>query len=117
MIAHVCSLAAGNDSHPTGSSIVKEVYDRSGRLQGWTAMVKTQADSAGWFSVEIASTTDDSKPVVGGNGIPLCFGCHSTRRILCCPTARSDDRPMETRGPWHPRGQDATAPRGIVISG
>ena len=78
MIAHVCSLAAGNDSHPTGSSIVKEVYDRSGRLQGWTAMVKTQADSAGWFSVEIASTTDGSKPVVGGNGIPLCFGCHST---------------------------------------
>ncbi len=74
------SLAAGNKSHPPGSSIVKEMYDGSGKLQGWAVSVKTQADSAGgagWFWYEVTSTTDGSKPVASGNGIPLCFGCHS----------------------------------------
>ena len=77
------SLKAGNASHPIGSSIVKEMYDDSGKLQGWAVMVKTSDDSAGgkgWFWYEVTSTTDGSKPVASGNGIPLCFGCHSTGR-------------------------------------
>ena len=41
------SLAAGNTSHPLGSSIVKEMYDGDGDLQGWAVMVKTSKDSAG----------------------------------------------------------------------
>jgi hypothetical protein len=75
------SLKAGNASHPIGSSIVKEMYDGRGKLQGWAVMVKTSADSAGgkgWFWYEVTSTTDGSKPVASGNGVPLCFGCHFT---------------------------------------
>ena len=75
------SLAAGNASHPVGSSVVKEMYDVFGKLQGWAVMVKTQAESAngkGWFWYEVTSTTDGSDPVASGNGVPLCFGCHFT---------------------------------------
>ena len=77
------SLKAGNTSHPAGSAAVKEMYDGSGKLQGWAVMVKTTADSAGgkgWFWYEVTSTTDGSKPVATGNGVPLCFGCHFTGR-------------------------------------
>jgi hypothetical protein len=77
------SLKAGNTSHPAGSAAVKEMYDSSGKLQGWAVMVKTAADSAGgkgWFWYEVTSTTDGSKPVATGNGVPLCFGCHFTGR-------------------------------------
>jgi len=77
------SLKAGNASHPIGSSIVKEMYDASGKLQGWAVMVKTAADSdggKGWFWYEITSTTDGAKPVASGNGVPGCSGCHFTGR-------------------------------------
>ena len=77
------SLKAGNTSHPAGSAAVKEMYDASGKLQGWAVMVKTAADSAGgkgWFWYEVTSTTDGSKPVAAGNGVPLCSGCHFTGR-------------------------------------
>lgn len=73
------SLRAGNSSHPAGSGIVKEMYDADDQLQGWAVMVKTAADSSegkGWFWYEITSTTDGSRPVAAGNGIPLCSGCH-----------------------------------------
>ena len=56
------SLAAGNASHPAGSSIVKEMYSADGsELVGWAVMVKTQADSAGgqgWFWYETTNTED-----------------------------------------------------------
>ncbi len=74
------SLKSGNESHPVGASIVKEMYDAERKLQGWAVMVKTAADSAGgkgWFWYEVTSTTDGSKPVAVGNGVPLCFGCHT----------------------------------------
>jgi hypothetical protein len=77
------SLKAGNTSHPAGSAAVKEMYDASGKLQGWAVMVKTSADSGGgkgWFWYEVTSTTDGSTPVATGNGVPLCFGCHFTGR-------------------------------------
>ncbi len=76
------SLAAGNASHPAGSSIVKEMYSEDGsELLGWAVMVKTQEDSAqgqGWFWYETTNTEDSSDIVGVGNGLPLCSGCHST---------------------------------------
>lgn len=76
------SLAAGNASHPAGSAIVKEMYSEDGsELVGWAVMVKTQADSAsgqGWFWYETTNTEDSNDVVGAGNGLPLCYGCHST---------------------------------------
>ena len=75
------SFKAGNGSHPAGSSAVKEMYTEAGELQGWAVMVKTASDSQGgqgWFWYEVTSTTEGAKPVAAGNGLPLCFGCHST---------------------------------------
>lgn len=74
------SLEAGNKSHPVGSSIVKEMFNDKGDLQGWAVMVKTQDDSAGgkgWFWYETTNTTNASDPVAAGNGVQLCQGCHS----------------------------------------
>ena len=31
----------------------------------------------GWFWYEVTSTTNGSKPVATGNGVPLCLGCHA----------------------------------------
>lgn len=73
------SLDSGNESHPVGASIVKEMFNDREELQGWAVMVKTQDDSAGgkgWFWYEVTSTSDGSKPVAAGNGVQLCQGCH-----------------------------------------
>ena len=74
------ALKAGDASLPAGSSLVKEMYTEAGVLQGWAVMVKTQADSAdgqGWFWYETTNVNDPADIVAAGNGVPLCFGCHS----------------------------------------
>lgn len=73
------SMGAGNSSHPIGASIVKEMFDDSGVLQGWAVMVKTQADSAGgkgWFWYETTNVDNPTEVVAAGNGVQLCQGCH-----------------------------------------
>ena len=73
------SMEAGTSSHPIGSSIVKEMFDDNGELQGWAVMVKTQADSAGgkgWFWYETTNVNDPTEVVAAGNGVQLCQGCH-----------------------------------------
>jgi hypothetical protein len=75
------SLKAGNEAHPEGSAAVKEFYGADGELSGWAVSVKTQAESAtgqGWFWYEVISVTDGSAPVAAGNGVALCWGCHSS---------------------------------------
>jgi hypothetical protein len=74
------SLAAGNASHPRGAAAVKELFDGKGEISGWAVSVKTEDDSDGgngWYWYEILGTTADSRVVADGNGVPLCFGCHT----------------------------------------
>jgi hypothetical protein len=77
------SLKSGNDVHPMGAGIVKEMFGKNGELQGWAVSVKTQEESDGgngWFWYEVTSTTDSDALVANGNGVALCFGCHSASR-------------------------------------
>lgn len=74
------SLAAGDTPHPPGSSIVKEMYDADGMLEGWAVMVKTARDSDGgngWFWYETTDMEDRTNIVAAGNGVSLCAGCHA----------------------------------------
>lgn len=74
------SLASGSEAHPVGAAAVKELFNASGKLSGWAVSVKTDTDSAGgqgWYWYEILGNTADSRVVADGNGVPLCFGCHT----------------------------------------
>ncbi len=74
------SLASGAAQHPKGASIVKEMFTDDGDLQGWAVMVKTQDDSQGgdgWFWYETTNVDQPEDVVAVGNGVPLCYGCHS----------------------------------------
>jgi hypothetical protein len=74
------SMAAGNKAHPKGAAAVKELLDAGGKLSGWAVSVKTEADSAngkGWYWYEILGTDAGGRVVADGNGVPLCFGCHT----------------------------------------
>lgn len=74
------SLEAGNQTHPEGAGIVKEMFSQQGELQGWAVSVKTQSESEGgrgWFWYEVTSTTDSNALVANGNGVAMCFSCHS----------------------------------------
>jgi len=70
------SLQNGSDEHPVGSSAVKELY-ASGTLRGWAVEVKTAAGQggAGWYWYENFSVSDND-PVVDGQNVGLCTGCH-----------------------------------------
>lgn len=77
------SLEAGNEEHPMGASIVKEMFEPDGTtLSGWAVLVKTQEETDagnGYFWYEVTSPTDSSA-IMGdaGNGQQLCVGCHVT---------------------------------------
>ncbi len=74
------ALKAGRKALPKGAGAVKEMFDASGKLEGWAVMLKTQDESdggKGWFWYEVTSTTDSSAPRASSNGVARCFGCHS----------------------------------------
>ncbi len=74
------SLAANTEAHPQDAAAVKELLDENGDINGWAVSVKTDVDSnagQGWFWYEILGATSDSSVVANGNGVPLCFGCHT----------------------------------------
>ena len=76
------SVEVGNSVHPVNAAAVKELY-KEGRMYGWAAIVKTQADSdngQGWYWYEVLSTTDRTNLAADGNGDPFCAGCHSAGR-------------------------------------
>ena len=74
------SLTNGADSHPVGAAAVKELYDSSDQLSGWAVSVKTQPDSQhgqGWYWYEILGVESTGNVVANGNGVALCYGCHT----------------------------------------
>ena len=75
------SLRAADVAHPPGASVVKEMYDGDGELEGWAVMVKTGGDSDvgnGWFWYETTDMENRTNVVAAGNGVPLCSGCHAS---------------------------------------
>lgn len=79
------SLAANHDEHPAGSTAVKEMFGKSGELQGWAVMVKTApatADGDGWFWYEVTSTQHANATPAMGNGVPGCVQCHAVGQDL-----------------------------------
>lgn len=73
----------GNQEHPRGAAVVKELYDGDGRLSGWAAAIKTEVRSAvgqGWYWYEVLSVAPGARPVAADNGVPLCYGCHAPGR-------------------------------------
>lgn len=74
------SLKEGNEEHPKGSIIVKEMFDKNEVIQGWAVMVKTglvtEENGKGWFWYEVTSPTDSDAIAGKGNGIVGCYACH-----------------------------------------
>jgi hypothetical protein len=70
---------------PANSCVVKEMFTKSGNLQGWAVMVKTHDDAdagKGWFWYEVTSATNPSKIAAIGNGVPGCVGCHTAGKDM-----------------------------------
>jgi hypothetical protein len=76
------SLRSGAAEHPVGAAAVKELYDAAGELNGWAVSVKVASGKAGagWYWYEVFGTRPDARPVADGEGVPLCFGCHTPGR-------------------------------------
>ncbi|MEM9142066.1 MAG: cytochrome P460 family protein [Bacteroidota bacterium] len=74
------SLNQGNEEHPKGSVMVKEMYTENNELSGWAVMAKTQDksdDGKGWFWYELTDPKDADMTLAMGNGVVGCIGCHS----------------------------------------
>lgn len=74
------SLADGNDEHPLGSVIVKEMFNSDNTPAGWAVMAKTSDKSDngnGWFWYEVTDSSDSEKIAAIGNGVVGCTSCHT----------------------------------------
>lgn len=73
------SLAAGNATHPRGSTLVKELYDGDGDIRGFAIAIKDREgagrDSWVWYEV---FGSDYQDPEVYARGADSCAGCHSS---------------------------------------
>ena len=75
------SLTTGNEEHPVGAVIIKEMFKEDKTPYGWAVMAKTQksADGGkGWFWYEVTDSKDSTKVVAHGNGVQGCFKCHAS---------------------------------------
>ena len=79
------SLEAGNEEHPLGSVMVKEMFTADNQPYGWAVMAKThdKADGGnGWFWYEVTSDTDADKIAAIGNNVEGCVSCHTIGRDM-----------------------------------
>jgi hypothetical protein len=75
------SLTAGNEEHPQGSIVVKEMFNEDKSPYGWAVMAKTHDASdngKGWFWYEVTDSNDSTKIAAHGNGVMGCVKCHSS---------------------------------------
>jgi hypothetical protein len=79
------SMTAGNETHPVGSSSVKEMFGENRKPFGYAVSVKAKPESdrgKGWYWYETQDADDvNAIPVKGtrtgeGLGAGLCVGCH-----------------------------------------
>ncbi|WP_298900580.1 cytochrome P460 family protein [uncultured Psychroserpens sp.] len=74
------SLENGNEEHPLGSVVIKEMYDADENPAGWAVMAKTHDksdDGNGWFWYEVTDSSDADKIAAIGNGVEGCVSCHT----------------------------------------
>jgi len=79
------SLEKGNDEHPLGSVIVKEMFTSDNKPNGWAVMAKTHDKSDGgngWFWYEVTDDADADKLAAIGNGVEGCVSCHTIGRDM-----------------------------------
>ncbi len=73
----VQSLSAGNDTHPVGTILVKELYSSDGaRLEGHALDVKVKAGSGKDTWLFFEGALPDYKNPYYGRGHDTCHGCH-----------------------------------------
>jgi predicted small secreted protein len=74
------SLEEGNDEHPLGSVVVKEMFTSDNKPNGWAVMAKTHDKTDGgngWFWYEVTDDADADKIAAIGNGVEGCVSCHT----------------------------------------
>ena len=79
------SLKAGNEEHPLGSVIIKEMFTADNAPNGWAVMAKTHDKSDGgngWFWYEVTDDNDANKLAAIGNGVEGCVGCHTSGKDM-----------------------------------
>ncbi|WP_081988161.1 cytochrome P460 family protein [Psychroserpens jangbogonensis] len=79
------SLEEGNNEHPLGSVIVKEMFTADNQPNGWAIMAKTHDKSDGgngWFWYEVTDDNDADKIAAIGNGVEGCVSCHTIGRDM-----------------------------------
>jgi hypothetical protein len=75
------AFKTGKKTLPKGAASVKEMFSKEGQLEGWAVMLKTKDDSDGgdgWFWYETTNISDANDVVARGNGVAMCYGCHSS---------------------------------------
>jgi hypothetical protein len=77
----VQSLRAGNDTHPLGTILVKELYSSDGtRLTGHAVEAKVEAGAGKDTWLFFEADLGQSPAPYYGRGHPTCHGCHSAGR-------------------------------------
>jgi hypothetical protein len=73
------AMRQGATNFPINSAVVKEIYDGANNLTTWAVSVKTatKGNADDWYWYEAVSSPANANPIVSGNGLGSCAGCHS----------------------------------------
>jgi hypothetical protein len=73
------AMRQGATKFPVDSAVVKEIFDGANNLTTWAVSVKTANNGSAndWYWYEVVSSPAGANPIVSGNGLGSCAGCHS----------------------------------------